>query len=330
MVCAAFGAALAAQRRELNALVAEARRRHPGFDQAAFTHFLVEAVDPVVQAVAERAPECIHGVVAAAFRMGLDMVGQRLVDGTPRTSNLVLAWAALMPRYAHLVARAPEQTLAMLSNAVLHLDALPGVNGERWRRDIAALAPQVDSLDHARALGQVLAWRAGAAHYRQGAIAAADDLPEALALAVFHAADHGSWQQVRDNLSRDPWWRSAADPDAVLMHMAGTFAGFGGPFIAPPRVAAAGACFLVRSGERDFALHADAHGAVLLPARAGEVDAAPANTALPHTVESDELLVGHQRIAMALPAEGLALCATASTIALSSPYSHAIQLVARE
>jgi len=330
MVSAAFGAALAAQRRELNALAAEARRSYAGFDQAAFTHFLVEAVDPLVQAVAARAPECIQGVVTAAYRMGLDMVGQRLADGTPRTSNLIQAWATLMPHYASLVARAPEQMLGMLSNAVLHLDALPGVKGERWRRDMAALAPQVDSLEHLRVLGQVLAWRAGAAHFRQGAIAAADTLPEALGLAVFHAADYGSWQQVRDSLLQDPWWRSATDPDAVTTHMAGSFAGFGGPFIAPPRVVAAGACFLVRSGERDFVLHADAHGAVLLPAGAGEFDNAAVNTPLPHAVEGEELVVGRQRIAIALPAEGLALCATASTIALSSPYSHAIQLVARQ
>ena len=330
MVSAAFGAAMAAQRREFNALAAEARRAYPGFDQAAFTHFLVEAVDPLVQAVAERAPECIHGVVSAAFGMGLDLVGQRLADGTPRTSNLIQAWASLMPHYASMVARAPEQTLGMLSNAVLHLDALPGMNGERWRRDMAALAPKVDSLDHVRALGQVLAWRAGAAHFRQGAIAAADTLPEALALGVFHAADHESWQQVRDELLHDPWWRSATDPDAVSTHMAGSFAGFGGPFIAPPWVVAAGACFLVRSGERDFVLHADAYGTVLQPAAAGEVDAADAHTALPHAVEGQELLVGGQRIALMLPAEGLALCATASTIALSSPYSHAIQLVARQ
>lgn len=327
MVSAAFGAALAAQRREFNALAAEARRRYPGFDQDAFTQFLVEAADPVVDAVAHTAPDSVHGVAAHAFRMGLEMVGQRLADGSPRTSGLVRAWTTVLPRFAPLVARAPERTLGMLSNAALHLATLPGVRVQRWERDMAALAPLVDSIEHLRALGQVLAWRAGAAHYRQGAIAAADGLPEALALAAFRCADAGSWQLARASLASDPWWRAEADPDGVSTHVTGSFAGFGGLFTTPPRLAAAESCFVVQSGERAFLLIADAYGVVLLPA--GEADAgAVAN--LPYLVEGDDLLVGRQRIALALPPEGLALCATASTIALSSPYTHAIQLVARQ
>lgn len=327
MVSAAFGAALAAQRREFNALAAEARRRYPGFDQAAFTQFLVEAADPVVHAVAQAAPDSVHDVAASAFRMGLDMIGQRLVDATARTAGLMRVWTTVLPRYAPLVARAPERTLGMLSNAALHLGTQPGVRLQRWERDMAALAPLVEGIDHLRALGQVLAWRAGAAHYRQGALAAADGLPEALALAAFHVAHASAWQQARASLASDPWWWAATDPDGVSTHVTGSFAGFGGLFATPPRVAAAGSCFVVRSGERAFLLHADAYGVALLPA--GELDAGTVAN-LPYLVEGDDVLVGRQRIALALPPEGLALCATESTIALSSPYTHAIQLVARQ
>lgn len=331
MVSAAFASALEVRRHDFNALAAEARRHFPGFDQAGFTHFLVEAADPVIQAVAEVAPECIPGVVSTVFEMGLGMVGQGLVDGSPRTLALTNAWATVMPCYAGLVARAPDEVLGMLSNAVLHLGALPGVSVQRWGRDMAALATQVVSIAHLRALGQVLGWRAGAAHYRQGAIAAADALPEALALAAFRATDSDSWRQLRANLVRDPWWRTSADLEAVSMHSIGAFTGFGGMFSAPPRVFASDSCFLVRSGERDFVLHADAHGAILLPAEAQEVDAAAgAPEFVQYAVRGPEVFVGQQRIAVALPEDGLAVCVTGSAIAISSPYTHAILLVARQ
>lgn len=331
MVSADFASALAARRREFNALVAEARRRYPGFDQARFTHFLVEAADPVIQAVAESAPGCVSAAASSAFQFGLDMVGQGLVDGSPRTQGLTKAWATVMPRYARLVARAPDETFGMLSNAILHLEALPGVNTQRWARDMAILAPQVESVAHLRALGQVLAWRAGAAHYRRGAISAADTLPEALVLAAFRASAPASWQQVRTDLLRDPWWRAPADCEAVGMRSIGAFSGFGGMFSSPPLVFASDACFLVHSGGRDFVLHADAHGAVLLPASAGEAGAAVGkHQVVHHVVLAHEVLVDQQRIALDLPAEGLAVCANDSTIAISSPYTHAIRLVERQ
>jgi hypothetical protein len=333
MVSAAFAEVLAARRHQFNAWAAEARRRYPGFDHDAFSCFLIESADPVVVAVAEAALECVPKVASAAFRMGLDLAGQRLVDASPRTRALANTWATVMPRFAPLVARRPEQALGMLSNAVLHLSALPGVSTQRWCRDMAALAPGVSCIAQLRALGQVLAWRAGAAHYRQGAITAADHLPETLALAAFGAVGAVSWAQLRGQLIRDPWWHAPDDPDGTPMRTVGTFAGLGGMFIAPPTVRVAGSVshsFVIRSGDRDFLLYADAFGAVLLPAGPAEFDGARSPSAPAHVVRDQELVVGRQRIMLNMPVEELVVCATDATIAVTSPYTHVILLVARQ
>ncbi|MCA1246157.1 hypothetical protein [Massilia sp. MS-15] len=332
MLCAAFAEALAARRQHCNAAVAAARRAWPGFDQHAFGRFLAEQADPVVAAVAVLTPQRVAAVVDASVGIGIELAGQRLLDASPRGLALARAWSGLAPCCAVQVAQSPGQVLGMLSNAALHLAALPGVNTARWQADMAALAPLALTLADLRALGQVLAWRAGAAHFRQGALAALDALPPALALGVVGASGSGDWGQVRAALRDDPWWRAPQDEHGASQRIVGAFAGLGGAFTAPPLLRAAGAhaggaSFVVRSGEQDFALHADAHGAIVLPARTGMFDAAQDGAGDENGAAKVE--VDWQRVAPPFPAQDCAVCASATTIAIASPYSHAILLVAR-
>jgi hypothetical protein len=46
-------------------------------------------------------------------------------------------------------------------------------------------------------------------------------------------------------------------------------------------------------------------------------------------VSDGSLLAGSQRIELDVPEPGLAVCATDATIAITSPYTHAIRLLAR-
>ncbi|MCA1855603.1 hypothetical protein LE190_06640 [Massilia oculi] len=330
MLCAAFAETLAARRQHCNAAVAAARRAWPGFDQHAFGRFLTEQADPVVAAVAALAPQRVAAVVDASVEIGIELTGRRLLDAGPRGLALAQAWSGLAPCCAVQVAQSPGQVLGMLSNASLHLAALPGVSTARWQADMGALAPRALTLAELRALGQVLAWRAGAAHFRQGALAALDALPPALALAAVRASASGDWGQVRAALRDDPWWRAPQDEQAASQRIVGAFAGLGGAFTAPPLLRAAGAhaggaSFVVRSGEHDFALHADAHGAIVLPARTAMFDAAPDGAG----DGGARAALDWQRVAPPFPAQDCAVCAGATTIAIASPYSHAILLVAR-
>ena len=99
-------------------------------------------------------------------------------------------------------------------------------------------------------------------------------------------------------------------------------------FAAPPEVRAAGSGFLVQSSGRHFLLLADAYGAVLLGADAGEFAAASPG-ALAFKIDGESLLVGRQRIALDLPAAGLAVCDSSGTLAITSPFTHAIRMVPR-
>jgi hypothetical protein len=325
MISPAFAAALAAGRSGFNRRVHDAQRRYPAFRHEVLRRFLADEVDGVVAAVD---PARADAVAAAALDVALELVGRSLVGPGARAGTPAAVWRTLLPRYAGLVAAHPETVAGLLTNAAIHLDALPGVRGAEWIAQLAALAPRIATVDELRAVGTVAAWRAGAAHYRAGAIAAADALAEPLALAAFGAPDAGPWAALRARIADDPWW-TPDGADAMDGREVGGFAGFGGAFARPPEVRANADGFVVRDGDRCHLLLADACGAVLLAASAEEFDhAAPGRCDF--FVAGNALQVGPRRISLYLPSDGLAVCASGPTLAITSPYTHAIRVLPRE
>ena len=320
MITPAFASILASGRAQFNARAVEARRRFPSLDMAAFGAFLHDGVDPLVVAVAAAAPERVGGATLAAYDMALELVGHGLAGPAAKNPFVNTVWRELAPSFAPLLATAPVEVLGMLSNAAIHIASVAGARPAQWQGELAALAAQIVTLAQLRAVGQVLAWRAGVAHFRQGALAAADTLPPALALAAF-GEPGAQWPQVRAQLLDYPWRGNAEGREF------GSFTGLGGDFGTPPQVRATDDGFVVRSGERHYLLVADAYGAVLHGATAQEYE--QANTGMPSSVRLDGATVhlGARSIALDLPAGDIALAANAHTLAITSPWTHAIRLL---
>ncbi|OEZ57157.1 hypothetical protein JAB5_04620 [Janthinobacterium sp. HH103] len=320
MISPAFASLLASGRAQFNARAAEARRRFPSLDMAAFGAFLLDGVDPLIVAVVAAAPERAGGATLAAYDMALELVGHGLAGPAAKNPFLNTVWRELAPQFAPLLATAPIDVLGMLSNAAIHIASVAGARPAQWQRELAALAPQVATLAQLRAVGQVLAWRAGVAHFRQGALAAADTLPPDLALAAF-GEPGAPWPQVRAQLLDYPWRGNAEGREF------GSFTGLGGDFGAPPQVRAAADGFIVRSGERHYLLVADAFGAVLHSATAQEFE--QGQTGMPASVRLDgtTLQIGARRIELDVPTGDIAIAANAHTVAVTSPWTHAIRLL---
>jgi hypothetical protein len=325
-ISAPFAQVLAAGRRQFNARVEEAKRRAPGFDAAGFANFLQQQVDGVVLAVHAAAPARVTAVALAAYDIALGLCLHGLAGPAARVPLLNQAWSQLFPRLAARIAEQPQDVLGALSNAVVHLGGVDGARVDEWLASMAQLAPEAATVVQLLDLGKVLAWRAGLAQFRAGALQAADALPPVLQLAAMGAPADGSWGALRAALAADPW--ASVQPRRVDGWQVGTFTGFGGRFAQPPELRVAPAGFLVRSGTRHFLAVADAFGAVLLPANADEFAAAtlqrPAHT--PRLLDR-RLVFADRELALDLPAEGLTIVADAHTVAIASPYSHAVRLL---
>jgi hypothetical protein len=325
-ISAPFAQVLAAGRRQFNARVEEARRRVPSFDPSAFSTFLVTGVDCVVVAVEAVTPERTTAVTLAAYDIALDLCLQDLAGPIARKPLLNETWRRVFPALARRIAEQPQDVLGALSNAAVHLSSIDGARGEEWLERMATLGPAAESVGQLLDLGKVLAWRSGLAHFRAGALAAADALPPALQLSAIGAPPGTSWSSLRAALASDPWASLQARRNEGWQ--VGSFTGFGGRFIEPPDLRVAQDGFLLRSGARHFLAVADAFGAVLLPATAEEFEAGTAASSanLPRRAEG-RLVFADRELAMDLPTESLSLAANAHTVAVASPYAHAVRLL---
>jgi hypothetical protein len=333
-VSTVLASVLRAGRGELNARFAAARVRHPDLDADAFAEFIRTAVDPLVAAVERVRPDRVTDVALAAYDIGLELVGQKLVGRSARAPHVDEAWRLVLPTVAPLVAAEPERMIRAVCNAAHHLSATTGARPAAWVDVMSRLSSQCSDAATFLTLGQVAAWRAGMAHFRESALTATDKLPAPLVLAAIGARS-GQWSEIRDRLAADPWYDPAAPNDESgtprVVARAGTFRGFGGLFTEPPSVAAANGQLFVRSGAECWLLKADALGATFHRATQGELGNAGARAALPDgmSMRGNTLIVRGKQVVLSGPFEEVTgASATRTTLALTAPHTYAILLVA--
>ena len=183
-------------------------------------------------------------------------------------------------------------------------------------------------------LAAVLAWRVGLAHYRAGALAAADALPAEIALAAVDGAAGvgGGWPALRQALvSADRWSAPGADRTrSRVVHCVGAFRGFGGAFLVPPRLLRSDGDLLVRSGTDAWILTADAFGATLHRASSGELAAGRVQEGGPAALRFGDGEVSWRGEAIALPVAGPATSFVLAEpmLALTTAASHAVVILA--
>ncbi len=291
--------ALAAQRDRLNGLVAQARQSQVDFDVAVLERQLRGPLKEVVLACERVAPGSGPRVLAALFEPVIDLVGQRRLTGGTHDGLM-----ARLPPLARLLVAEPRQVFGSLANAIVHLRHY-GAPVEQWldRVERAGSTGAGSTGDAATALraGQVAAWALGLSHFRDGALAVASTLTDAALGAALGLREPVAVAPTVAQLYQDRWWqpgRSRPDDPAVV-HRAGGFRGFGGPFLAPPRATACAGHIVVRSGDDAWTLHADAWGATLTRTDPDGADETPGPALL--ALDPSAVAGVHPATAAALP-----------------------------
>jgi hypothetical protein len=327
----ALAQVLAAGRAQFNARVVEAKHRYPTLDTAAFSAFLQGPVDQLVTGVAAVAPDRTSTVALVAYELGLELVGQALAGPAARSGVVNRAWAHVAPRCVRLLAAQPLEVLGALTNAGLNVEKTPSARTDEWLQLMGDHAGGIETVAQLRSLGQIAAWRAGLAHFREGALHAADALPEPVAVGVV-GAPGSRWTDVKAHILADPWWLPAKGQRSTQRLEWGRFVGFGGSLPRPPEVRACAEGFFTKSGDRYGLLVADIFGGTFHSAAKEDFDRSPAilgNDDAPR-IKGTSVVLPHGRVDLDLPADGLAMSCNAHTVAITSPYTFAIRLLPRQ
>lgn len=328
MVCEAFVNVLAARRHDYNAQFLAARRAAPELTDEAFKHFLETSLDPLIGAVAAVDATAVLEVADTGYAVGLELLSQRLAGPRAHHGALDHAFQQLLPALARFVAAAPDAVIPRLCNAIHQLASVPGTRVADWSTVMAQLGPSTRSVTELLELGQVTAWLCGLAHYRAPALQLCRRLPEPLLSALLRVAPE-SLPAVLGRLDVDPWFLPSA-PDLGL-RLAGTFGGFrgfGGQFLAPPRVVRVGQGLFVCSGDDAWLVTLDAFGCTLHRAQPEELVGAAPGVEGKVTVGPTSLLAGQQNLPLHDTGAPLSVAGNSSTVLFTTAHSYAVSVVA--
>ncbi len=331
-----FAQTLLANRARFNAKFAEARHFKPKLRADAFAEHLRSVVAPIVEAVARESPTAATETVEALYDLSLDLIGQEFLGPTSRYPAITEGWRTLLPSLPRHIAAAPQAVISAVTNALYNLSLEPSARPGEWMKLILKLAPLCSDADALLKAGQVAAWRSGLAHYRRGALDVCRTLDEKIARAVLDIPQTNTLPvtAILDHLQINPWLNPSAItqlpiPNNQLQIVArvGAFRGFGGLFIAPPLVFPAGDHFIVTDGEGSWLLTADCFGATWHRTEAQPVD--KKNTTRLAINRNGQVSVDGKP-AKEFPelANSQSSAANAVTLAVTTPLSHAVTLVA--
>jgi hypothetical protein len=329
-----FARTLEAGRDRFNALFAQARWDMPRLDADAFANHLGASIAPIVEAVAQTVPEKSDETAEVLFELSLRLVGKEFLGPRSRYPQLADGWDRLLRGLPRLLAAAPRSFAGAVGNALYNLSITPNARPAEWTATMLELGPRCPDLPVFLDAGKVVAWRAGLAHYRDGALDIGAALEPSLARAALGipAEDQTPLELIVHRLRDDPWLLPAAagrpapaEKQLRIVARVGAFRGFGGLFLRPPRIALADDELHVTDGESCWLLRADIFGATLH--RVG--------VELPHGARTDYSTnpgspIGAIRRTKSVEELQLrtSFAATRTTLAVTTSLSHAVYLLA--
>ena len=251
-----FADLLKRQRAPLNALFYQARHYANQLSPEVFYGFLAETLQALVLAAALFLSEAELDEMALELAvLALDLMGKHLLETMGPFQLIEPAWRNLYTLYPTFLAESPRRALAAIANALVQLCLHPRADATRWLAELQTLGAHCQNLRDFLRLGQVLSWRVGMAHNRDGALALIGELPPSIQAEILLGANLRDWQA-------SPWFSPDLSPPRSLRiaHITGHFAAWGGQLWEPPTLAWEEDVLIVSDGLASWYLYADAYG----------------------------------------------------------------------
>jgi len=329
----ALASVLRSGRSDFNARFEATRRNLRDLQPESFLEFVGTRIDELATAVNSVSHDSVAETTMVAYDAALELVGQNLAGPSARMKVIDEGWRRVLTKVPHLVASAPDQIIPAVSNALYHLASVQGTRPSQWIDKMESLGPQCDTVETFLKLGQLVAWRAGLAHFRDDGISLTEELPPRLVFEALDASAYKDLSELSSDLRHNPWLepgKGATNEPLTIVSQVGAFRGFGGLFLKPPIVAALGEHFLAKSDNDCWLITADRFGATFHRSTLKEFEGAGLQMQLPPelSIKSSILEFGGHRLDLSDFGDLTSAAANNSTLALTSALSHSITLVA--
>jgi hypothetical protein len=332
LITGPLAAALEAGRAHFNARFAQARCTMPGLDGGAFARHLHERVTPVVASVDAVAPAQTGAVAELLFDISLDLIGKEYPGRFP---DFPEHWSRVLSALPRHLAQDPRRFAGSVTNALSNLALTASARPGEWAEALIRLGPSCPDVTELLEAGKVCAWKAGLAQFRSGALDACLRLSPKTATAALGLpgpATRPAVEEAVKQLRADPWLdpahfgKQAAPPRGLaLVRTVGSFRGFGGPFLRPPRVGSARGQLFVTDGEGCWLLVADLFGATL---HRSHTEFPEKQRKAPFTIHREGVVtVGQQTRTFEELRRHSSFAGTLTTLAVTIPLSHQVFLI---
>lgn len=330
----AFSDALRRGRERYNTKFALARHTYPALDGETFTEHLKKTVSPVVESLGENDKEKIDAVTDALYDLSLELIGKDFFGRRVRHTAMLDGWEILLPLIPHLLIQDPRTIASAVTNALYNLSVESNTRPSFWIETMLEIGKLCESSKEFLEAGKIVAWRAGLAHYREGALDTCKNLKTEISYAALGIKETQNIEALIAQLEQDPWLKPDEFSNKIkkekrlrVISVVGAFRGFGGLFIAPPKVTYSDGQFLVFDSEYWWAMTADCFGATFH--KIGQKISGLKNESNPKSrvdKKGNVEMNGIKRTLHSL-AEGTSFAADEKTLAVTLPMSHSVYLV---
>jgi len=291
---------------------------------------------PISDALAGESPSTFRRETEVLRVLSEELMRGRYFDEA-RFPEMRSAWRDLLPKIPGLILGNARNLAGAVSNSVYRLTLASPSAPKRWLAIMEQVGPRCRNIETFLEIGKIAAWRAGMAEYRDAALEILREIDPALAvyaLGLKPSAELPAISAILEQMERDPWRHPETfgkQPDRrclAVVSVVGSFRGFGGEFITPPRVTNHSGEFILSDVESEWTLTADCFGSRLHRNRIeGSRPVAWGKPGLTLS-NSGKVTKGNLTAEFSRLAQASSHASNATTLAVTLPHSHSVFLVA--